>query len=226
MGVLITGEEVSVLIDGLHEYYGPAYLNPPQEELIKMISGQGVYDRLNFALFTHFHRDHYSANLARRFLRAFPSRRVAGAPQVIDSLAAGQVLSAWNRNGLLFNDSASGFAIYSFDVPHTWPERHSKVQNVAYLVKSGKSNLLHIGDADTDVSTFRKLHLGKIDVLVIPAWFLMNKQGKEIIEKIIKPHTVIATHISPGEQESVRKYKLTGIRTHFFTTINQALIIK
>ena len=226
MGVLVTSPKVSVLIDGLHEYYGPGYLNPPGEEVSKMIGGQGGYNQLNFAIFTHFHRDHYSAKLAGDFLRSSAKNRVAGSPQVTDSLPAAQVMSAWKRNSLLFNDTSSGLSIYAFDVPHTGPQRHSKVQNIAYLVRSGKLNLLHIGDAHTDPSAFRKLPLGKIDVLVVPVWFLMNKEGKEIIEDIIKPHTVIATHISPGQESAARQYKLTGITTHFFAVINQAVIIK
>ena len=226
MGVLVTCPKVSVLIDGLHEYYAPAYLNPPAEEVSKMISGQDGYNQLQFAIFTHFHRDHYSAKLAKDFLRSSAKNRVAGSPQVTDSLPAAQVMRAWNKNTLLFDHSTSNLSIYAFDIPHTGPQRHSKVQNIAYVVRSGELNLLHIGDADTDPSAFRKLSLGKVDVLVVPIWFLMNKEGREIIQDIIKPHTVIATHISPGQQNAARQYQLAGTPIHFFTVINQAVTIK
>src|SRR5215204_756058 len=225
MGILINSTNTSILVDGLHEYYGPAYLNPPAVEVNKILQKQAPYTNLNLALFTHYHRDHYSAKLTRDFLRSSSRRFVAGSPQVIDSLAAAQVINAWNRNGLLFKDSASELSIYSFDVPHTGRQRHSKVQNIAYLVKFGKSRLLHIGDASIDLSLFKKLQVGMVDVMVVPVWFLMDEEGKEIIEHI-KPHSVIATHISPGQQNDVRKYKLSSIRTYFFTVINQALIVK
>ena len=225
MGILISSLNTSVLVDGLHEYYGPDYLNPPVVEVNKILGRQAPYANLNLALFTHYHRDHYSAKLARDFLRSSSGRYVAGSQKVIDSLAAAQVINAWNRNGLLFKDSASELSIYSFDLPHTGPQRHSKVQNIAYLVKFGKSGLLHIGDANVDLSSFKKLHVGMVDVMVVPVWFLMDKEGKEIIDHI-KPHTVIATHISPVRQNDVSKYKLSGIKTYFFTVINQAVIIK
>ena len=225
MGILISSWNTSLLVDGLHEYYGPDYLNTPAVEVNKIIQKQNPYTNLNLALFTHYHRDHYSAKLTRDFLRSSSRRNVAGSPQVIDSLSAVQVMNAWNRNGLLIQDTASELSIYSFDVPHTGPQRHSKVQNIAYLVKLGKLGLLHIGDADIDISHFKKLNIGMVDVMVVPVWFIMDQEGRQIIEHI-KPRTVIATHISPIQQNDLSKYKFNEITTHFFTVINQAVTVK
>jgi hypothetical protein len=62
--------------------------------------------------------------------------------------------------------------------------------------------------------------------MIVPVWFLMNKEGIRIIKETIKPRTVIATHISPDEKQTMDKYKLPGIETFFFTTINQAVKIE
>ncbi|MBC7827199.1 MAG: MBL fold metallo-hydrolase [Chitinophagaceae bacterium] len=221
MGVHISGAKTSVLIDGLHEYYGPEYLPTPETEIRKMAEQQKPFADLTMALFTHYHKDHYSSTLAKRFLRTAARKRVAGPPQVTDSLAGTQTLNAWNKNALLFTDTSAGLVIYAFNIPHTGRQRHSIVQNVAYLIKSGKSSILHIGDADMDASAFIRLKLGRIDCMIAPVWFLMDKEGIRIITEIIKPAKLVATHISPNAKQPLDKYILPGISTYFFTEINQ-----
>ena len=47
--------------------------------------------------------------------------------------------------------------------------------------------------------------------MIVPVWFLMDKEGIQIIRKIVKPLRVIATHISPNEKQALDKYKIPGI---------------
>jgi hypothetical protein len=69
MGVLISNEKTAVWIDGLHEYYGPAYLNPPDSLLENSFSKKRPFENLKWLLFTHYHRDHFSKKLTSRFLQ-------------------------------------------------------------------------------------------------------------------------------------------------------------
>lgn len=225
MGVLVNSQNGSILIDGIHEFYGPEYLNTPAQELNKILQRQSPYDKLTTLLFTHYHKDHYSSNLANSFLKLSQQNRVAGSPQVIDSLAADQTVDGWNKNGMLFKDAMSGLAVYAFNIPHTGQQRHSKVQNIAYLVKSDKLNILHIGDADIDPAAFERIKLGKVDILIAPIWFLTNQKGIQLIQEIIRPGKVIATHISPQEKQSLEKYKLAGTETYFFTRIGEIITL-
>jgi L-ascorbate metabolism protein UlaG (beta-lactamase superfamily) len=226
MGILITSPKTSVLIDGLHEYYGPSYLNPPDAEVRKILNRNQPYSNLDLVLFTHFHKDHYSEKLAKDFLQSSARNRVIGSPQVIGSLPGANTVNSWNKNAVLLTDTVSGVVVHGFNIPHVWQERHSTVQNVAYLIKLNNATTFHVGDADTDIAAFSRLKPGKVDVMIVPVWFLMNKEGIRIIQEIIKPGTVIATHISPDESQAMDKYKLPGIETFFFTTINQAVKIK
>jgi L-ascorbate metabolism protein UlaG (beta-lactamase superfamily) len=221
MGIHISNSRISVLIDGLHEYYGPEYLYPPASEINKMINRQDAYNNLTLALFTHYHKDHYSAKLVRAFLQSSLQNRVVGSTQVADSLTTQQTIIAWNKNQKIFTDTSSDLSIYAFNIPHTWPERHSKVQNIAYIIKTGGSSILHIGDAAADASAFNAVKKEKIDVMIVPIWFLMDDEGIKIIREIIKPAKVIATHISPNEKKGWDRYKLPGTDTHFFTRLNQ-----
>ncbi len=223
MGVLISSGKTSVLIDGLHEYYGRSYLNTPETEVRKILHRNDPYANLHLALFTHFHKDHYSEKLTKDFLQSSAKNRVVGSPQVISSLPASNTINAWNKDGVLLADTASGVVVHGFNIPHTGQERHSTVQNVAYLIKMNSATTFHVGDADTDIAAFSRLKPGKVDIMIAPVWFLMNKEGIRIIKETIKPRIVVATHISPHENQAMDKYRLPGIKTVFFTTINQAV---
>lgn len=221
MGVLVSAKNQSVLIDGLHEFYREAYLPPPATETEKIFSRKTPYSNLGIALFTHFHKDHYSTSLSKQFLSVDKNNLVIGPSQVVDSLTAGRTINAWNKNGQIFRDTANELHIEAYNIAHTWPERHSSVQNIAYLLKTGQTTLLHIGDADIAPGNFSRFASESITVLIVPVWFLTDKKGIDIITGIIKPKVVIATHISPQETRSLDQYKIPGITTYFFRTINE-----
>jgi L-ascorbate metabolism protein UlaG (beta-lactamase superfamily) len=69
MGVLINNDKTAIWIDGLHEYYGTEYLNPPDSILEKAFSKTTPFNHLQWLLFTHYHRDHFSKKLSSRFLQ-------------------------------------------------------------------------------------------------------------------------------------------------------------
>jgi L-ascorbate metabolism protein UlaG (beta-lactamase superfamily) len=219
MGVLISTDKTAVCIDGLHEYYGPPYLNPPDSILEKAFAKKSIFSRLQWLLFTHYHRDHFSGKLVKRFLQLSVDHKVIGAPQVIDSFSAAQTIIAWNKNGEILNDTLSFLRVKAFNIPHTWPQRHAKVQNIAFLVELNGTCILHVGDADTDVDAFNRSKPGKVDIVIVPAWFTDNEKGKKIIENL-NAKKIIVTHIAPGEK-SCNSFTIKNTETVFFETIGQ-----
>jgi L-ascorbate metabolism protein UlaG (beta-lactamase superfamily) len=198
MGVLISNEKTAVWIDGLHEFYGPEYLNPPDSLLEKVFSKTPPFNKLKWLLFTHYHRDHFSKKLVNQFLSLGADRKVVGAAQVVDSFPTKHIIDAWNKNSELIRDDEAGLQIKAFNIPHTWPKRHHKVQNITYLVEIAGIRILHVGDADTDATAFDRIGISSVDVAIVPQWFDSEK-GRPIIEKL-KPKKVIVTHIAPGER--------------------------
>jgi len=223
MGVLISNDKTAVWIDGLHEYYGPEYLNPPDSILEKVFEKKDIFSRLQWLLFTHYHRDHFSAKLSKRFLQLFPAHKVIGAPQVIDSFSASHIINAWNKHGEILNDTASSLRIKAFNIPHTWPQRHTKVQNIAYLVELNGIRILHVGDADTDPGSFSFSQVDSIDVMIVPAWFLENENAKKIIEQL-QAKKIIITHIAPGEKLK-SSIGIKNTETILFYKISQSILL-
>ena len=220
MGVLISDEKTAVWIDGLHEYYGPEYLNPPDSLIEKAYTKRPPFNNLQWLLFTHYHRDHFSKKLVNHFLQKKSRYKVIGAPQVVDSLLASDAVNAWDKNTEVFYDNLSSLRIKAFNIPHTWPQRHAKVQNIAYLVELNGFRILHTGDADTDMDAFTHAGIGLIDAAIVPEWFINNKSGKQIIENLGAKKVIVA-HIPPNEKSSDNStIKNAGVV--FFENIGQS----
>ncbi len=223
MGTLISNEKTAVWIDGLHEYYGPAYLNPPDSLLEKTFSKKGPFEKLKWLLFTHYHRDHFSKKLTDRFLQLGMDHKVIGATQVVDSLSTKDVINAWDKSDEVTHDDNVTLRIKAFNIPHIWPQRHNKVQNIAYLVEISGISILHVGDADTDAAAFDRMGISSVDAAIVPQWFDSEK-GRSIIEKL-KPKKVIVTHIAPGERTGDNSF-LKKQETIFFEKIGQSVSMK
>jgi L-ascorbate metabolism protein UlaG (beta-lactamase superfamily) len=219
MGVLISNEKAAVWIDGLHEYYGPEYLNPPDSILEKAFSKTTPFNHLQWLLFTHYHRDHFSKKLVNRFLQLAQNHKVVGAAQVVDSFSAKNVINAWDKNGEVLHDDSSSLRIKAFNIPHTWPQRHGKVQNIAYLAELNGVRILHVGDADTNPKAFEFLHPGSADIMIVPAWFINDEKGEKIIERL-KAKKIVVTHIAPGEKPG-KSFTVKNTEIIFFEIIGQ-----
>ncbi len=225
MGVLIRGATGSVMIDGLHQRYGPAYLPTPDSVVAQVNRSVRPYDHLSALLVTHYHRDHFSAELVRGFLKASATKRVAGAPQVIDSLPPAQTINAWNQNRLVLADSGAGITIQAFDLPHTWPRRHARVQNIGYLVTIDGIRILHVGDADVDPEVFGRVTFGQIDVAIVPSWFIDGSGRSRIVTDQIRPARVIVTHLEPGAAPESAEGWVARIPVNRFTLPGQRVAV-
>ena len=73
--------------------------------------------------------------------------------------------------------------------------------------RSGGLKFLHIGDPSYGKNDFERLQLfkDKIDVAILPFWFLTAAKGREIINKLIRPAYLIAVHVPPKEVNSITR---------------------
>jgi len=77
------------------------------------------------------------------------------------------------------------------------------IQNLGHVVSLGGRKILHIGDADTNAETFRRLALERdgIDVALLPMWFLTEREGQAIVRNYIKPRRLVGIHLPASGYE-------------------------
>ncbi len=202
MGVVIESERSAVWIDGLHRFYKPEYQQTPLAFSDSAKKKAGHFKSLEWLLFSHYHRDHFDAGLTNEIIATDPGLKISGAGQVTDSLSGTNSTNAWNRNGRLTGLEDSDLGIEAFNLQHTWPARHSAVQNLMFSVIIDGLRITHLGDAGNEDIAYTQSAFKDADILVIPYWILLNDKGRSLI-KTSKAKKIIATHIEPDSKPDI-----------------------
>ncbi len=208
MGVWIQSGTTQVLIDGFHLPYDQEYLPPPAHLLDSLIHSKGRY-RINVALFTHRHNDHFNESPVNEFLRLNSASSLMAPIQVIDKIDQQWKSRTISSNMKSTYQLSALVKISTLPIDHTWPQRHSAIQNVGYIVEIGSTRIVHLGDADCSEEAFQKSGISKLtfDVAIVPAWFFGN-EGWQLAKKYVRAKKYIITHISPLSNPFTERLKL------------------
>ncbi len=225
MGVYLSNKESSVLIDGLHTRYGDDYLFP-SAKIIDTLLTQLQPDAI---LFTHYHRDHFSASLAADYLTTNTKAVLLGPNQVTREIKKfkDRTFSIATNNYIKQTIKVKDLKITGVKIDHAG-KRHFSVENVGYIINFKTKNILHIGDTNwmEDIRLFDQLDLSKekIDIAILPYWMLLQTDASQLIKKHMNPKQVIATHISPRiKQQELQDIKKQYPEIHFLTTLEEKL---
>jgi len=227
MGVLVEGQHKSVLIDGLHEYYGPAYL-PPSTTLISDLCTQGgQYEIPDVLLFTHEHKDHFSPKLAAKV-----NSTIVGPKQVLAKLTNTDVTKMKQvkyQSNLFQSFKFSELEIEAVRMDHTYKQKHASIQNIGYMINIDNLIILHVGDSDWYQPMFEALDLKskQIDVAIIPIWFVMHERSEHFLEHYLDAKTLIITHIDPRmDQQKLSVWKEKFPNAVFFEELGQQHVVQ
>lgn len=199
MGVVVTGENATWWFDGVHDKYKPEYQHLPDSIFKQALSKKVPYNNLKGIIFSHSHPDHFNAQLTTQLMVSHPSLVVTGSHQVGDYLSSERFINGWNKNGIIYRDETTASRLEAYNLAHTWPERHSSVQNIMYSLLIDGVRITHIGDADIDGASYQQTAFINADILIVPSWFLYSTKGRDIINTSAAK-ILIVTHISPGHK--------------------------
>ena len=88
----------------------------------------------------------------------------------------------------------------------SFPLEHGKTQNLRYRIEIGGRTLAHLGDADPSDENFRRLAaVERVDVLLVPFWWLQESKAVSFLKTVWKPGNVVALHFGTTDLESVTK---------------------
>jgi len=211
-GVLIQSGSKQVLIDALHKPYLSEYLATPQKILDTMMANRPPFEDIELLLVSHIHGDHFNAEIVGEYLRVSKTARLFTTLQARSEIAntfsgfahitdKTQVIQYHAEMDTSF--SAKGIQVRMVRIAHGG----SGLQNVGHIVELGSMKFLHIGDPSYGKKDFERLQLfrDKIDVAILPFWFLTAAKGREIIDKLIMPAYLIAVHVPPKDVNSITR---------------------
>lgn len=205
MGIAIVQNDSAIIIDGLHDFYEADYMPTDSSAIGTMLRKQKPFSKIVAIAVTHRHSDHFDEQVVASVAKQHPGAMLIGGSQT-RSLLNAELQKRFSQ----VIDTATfsltkNLSIKARRIPHTYPQRHSAVENYRIEVIWNNFRLVHLGDADTKNELLTALDKSP-DVLVVPAWFLAE-EGIPFIEQI-HPSRIIATHISPSYSSMKKNVKL------------------
>ncbi|NNE98164.1 MAG: MBL fold metallo-hydrolase [Pyrinomonadaceae bacterium] len=214
-GVLIETPEKKVLIDGLHRFYKTAYAFPPDKLRGKLESAEAPYDDIDLILVSHLHGDHFHPESVGLHLQNSRKAQLATSEQIVGEVKekfkdqtniASKIISVKHKWKTAAERDFDGIKVKFLGLRHG-SKRFMWIQNLGHLIEIEGRKFLHLGDADMTAENFStfKLNQEDIDIAFIPFWFLLSKEGRDLVKKQFEPKHIIAVHVSPQDAESVSK---------------------
>lgn len=204
MGIAVCKGDSIIIIDGLHDFYKPAYL-PGDSCFIKSLV---QFPKKTFICqaISHYHNDHFDSVLSNLFLKTF-SKSVVIAPPQVTSRMDPQFKSRFGRE--VFH--LKNLHITQTKITHINPN-HASVENMRTEVVWNNRRIIHFGDAAISESSIARLEGIFIDVAVIPDWLAYSTEGQKLLNRLTIRHLVIS-HLDPKQKhmppDIEKKYRLT-----------------
>lgn len=210
-GALLEAGGKQVLIDGLFRQGVPGYARVPESTLQALENAEPPYDQIDVVLVSHPHADHFDAKSVAAQVRNNPSVILLSSEQVVSTVGTHvpeaakdrliEVTPAWKERE---TKTVAGIEIEVLRIRHGYYKNYS-LHNLGHLIHLGGKKILHLGDAEMIDENFAPFDLPaeKIDVALLPYWFLNSDAGSKIVRELIRPQAIIAMHIEPAQARSI-----------------------
>lgn len=206
-GVLISIHHKKILVDALHSTKTQRFSRVPDEVLRRIVNGEGDFDGLDLALYTHDHPDHYSKNWTMRLLERNPNIHLVMPIHDFSDRNHVHILSR-PREVLQIN----GVKITCLRLQHDGSE-FASVVNYAYLLDVDGYHILLLGDGLMDPKVIQALLEGcEVDLALLNFPFLTLKRGRDIIDQVIGARKTILFHL-PDLEDDINGYGPAAQRT-------------
>jgi L-ascorbate metabolism protein UlaG (beta-lactamase superfamily) len=217
-GYMVAAGSQKVVIDAMFDEGWDSYLVPSRSTRGKMKEAKAPFDDLDLILVTHWHEDHFDAGIVTEHLRRNHRCRAVVTVQAADRMkvlpeyaeVSERVIAVapgWGETVEMRFEDIEVTAVGMKHVPYpesSGEDRHRNVQLAAYVVTVGGATVCHIGDAflDVDERFIETSRIGErgIDAVFIE-YFDRSPGSVRVIQEVIRPRAVVATHIPPGEWE-------------------------
>ncbi|MDJ0838201.1 MAG: MBL fold metallo-hydrolase [Acidobacteriota bacterium] len=203
-GALLKSESYAVLIDAfvIEPYSIYAALSP--QTWLDMLDGKPPFEKIDVALVSHRHRDHFQPGAAVAFLKRHAETTLLASGDVWRELSQqsdfesirGRVEKILPEPGKLKTWARGGLKVELMRIAHGgqhWRNLH----NLAHVIHLG-GKVLHIGDASGAIQHYKPYarQLAEIDIALIPYWFYSDS-GEKVLAEVMTARHEVAVHIPP-----------------------------
>ena len=200
-GVLIDGP-CAVLVDALQRDSLGSYARHPPDVQEKLETARPPFDKVELALATHYHLDHWDPGAIARFLGSNPRAVFASTPE------ATAMMPYAVRERVKALRPAEGPRRRGFRPPaRAW--RRSRSNTGARRTSPTGSSAAGGSSRISATPTLRRRtsrgsrRAGPVDVAMVPFWWLTNAGGLAFLKDRWKPKHVVAFHVGGEDAESV-----------------------
>jgi L-ascorbate metabolism protein UlaG (beta-lactamase superfamily) len=202
-GVLVTGGDIAVVIDGLFGEGLPEYPVVPPAIRDSLEAALGRFRDIDLVLVTHRHDDHFDPAAVARHMEANPEATLIAPGDAVAAFPPDRLEAYGERvqpldlvPGSYVRLDMGGFAVEALGLAH------AEIGHVGYRIELPGMTVLHLGDAEPsppDLSAFLEGRPGP-EVALVPHWVLTGSGGPGIVETIGAGCTA-AFHLerTPGE---------------------------
>lgn len=228
-GYLIACDGRKVAIDALLGGAQSKYYDIPSDSVVALMKeARPPFDSIDVIAVTHWHFDHFTAEIAGAYLKRNSRCELVCPLQVADKLSelpayedfAGRIkvvsapidsVTTLNLKGMTIKVLTSRHGpYYETDSAGNSVDRHRNVQHLEFLFTIAGRSFLHVGDVSlNDVGQFLPLGLGQdsIDAAFVQRWgcYDLPSFGEKLVRDRILPRRVFFTHLAPKEMVSLAK---------------------
>lgn len=197
MRVAIVKNDSVVLIDALHDYYGPYYLPSDPALLAKLRSKQKPFSNLVAITATHIHGDHFDSAMVKAISDALPAAKLVFGRQFEPLLASIHPSRTSYADDQLSYRLSPSVKINIRRINHVGGNRHRGMHDYRIELIWDGYRIVHFGDAEISANSFSGLEPGA-DLFIIPSWFALDNTAIDYMEKL-KTKNILITHIDPNQ---------------------------
>lgn len=216
-GLVVRSGETSVLVDVIYGESFPGFTinSPQQREAIDQ--GAAPFDDVDVVLATHHHADHFDAEMVGAYLMRYPAVHFVSTQAAVDLVLATLPVdhgADGRLHGYGFEQGSASvehleLGAVGIDIVELRHVGDQPTPNVGFVVELGGQRVLHVGDTLVAGEAFPIAALGRIDVALMPYWYLLDETSATFLGTVLDPPHLVPMHLPaiPEDEAGQAEYR-------------------
>ena len=214
-GLLLRYRNTSILLDALFSDASCSFCEPSPATREKLLGGRLPFDSVDYVLFTHLHKDHFSAELTQEFLRrhtvkglllpASKDLEQKGFFNFVKETGSPCFVLTEHTSQSVFHLS-DGIQISAFRTLHL-DEKYHDVLHFCYRITCEEISLLFTSDADNTRESFSLLGTEPLRAAFVNPLFFSDLQRRRFFHGALPTEAIIVYHLPfpPEDREPLQR---------------------